>query len=43
MNDIQTRRGAFVDEKGVRWDPNNANFEGYLSKKSKWMGGKKNI
>lgn len=33
-------RGAYIDEKGVRWDTNDADFEGYLTKKSKWMGGK---
>lgn len=31
-------RGAFVDPKGVRWDTNEADYEGWLSKKSKWMG-----
>ena len=32
-------RGAFVDEKGVRWDTNDADFEGFLHKKSKWVRG----
>eukprot|EP01038_Epipyxis_sp_PR26KG_P006509 gene6509-8947_t len=31
-------REAFVDERGVRWDTNEADYEGYLMKKSKWMG-----
>lgn len=30
-------RGAYVDSKGVRWDTNEADFEGYLTKQSKWM------
>lgn len=30
-------RGAYVDAKGVRWDTNDADFEGYLSKQSKWV------
>mmetsp|Transcript_15611 Transcript_15611/g.26021 ORF Transcript_15611/g.26021 Transcript_15611/m.26021 type:complete len:154 (-) Transcript_15611:235-696(-) len=30
-------RGAFVDEKGVRWDTNDADFEGFLYKKSRWV------
>ena len=32
-------RGAYVDGKGVRWDTNDADFEGFLSKKSKWVRG----
>mmetsp|Transcript_24085 Transcript_24085/g.21908 ORF Transcript_24085/g.21908 Transcript_24085/m.21908 type:complete len:159 (+) Transcript_24085:74-550(+) len=32
------RRGAFVDSSGVRWDPNDADYEGWLSKKSRWIG-----
>lgn len=32
------KRGAYVDEKGVRWDPNNADFEGTIMKQSKWIG-----
>ena len=36
---LSSGRGAFVDNKGIRWDTNNADFEGYLTKKSKWMGG----
>jgi hypothetical protein len=32
------QRGGFVDSKGVRWDPNNSDYEGFLSKKSRWMG-----
>lgn len=35
---LSSNRGAFVDNKGIRWDTNNADFEGYLTKKSKWMG-----
>uniref|UniRef100_A0A7S3HH90 PH domain-containing protein n=1 Tax=Spumella elongata TaxID=89044 RepID=A0A7S3HH90_9STRA len=31
-------RGAFMDPNGVRWDTNNADFEGVMSKKSRWMG-----
>eukprot|EP01040_Poterioochromonas_malhamensis_P002297 gene2297-2442_t len=31
-------RGAFVDSKGVRWDSNEAEYEGYLTKKSRWVG-----
>lgn len=34
-----TRRGAYVDSKGVRWDPNDADYEGILYKQSKWMKG----
>ena len=36
MTDVNrgTIRGAYVDEKGVRWDTNDADFEGYLSKQS---------
>lgn len=32
-------RGAFVDPKGVRWDTNDADFEGWMSKKSVWLKG----
>jgi hypothetical protein len=32
------KRGAYVDEKGVRWDPNNGDFEGFTLKQSKWIG-----
>ena len=35
---MATSRGAFVDNKGVRWDTNDADFEGMLAKKSRWMG-----
>jgi len=32
-------RGAYVDAKtSVRWDPNAADREGWLMKKSRWMG-----
>ncbi|KAJ1429319.1 hypothetical protein B484DRAFT_449461 [Ochromonadaceae sp. CCMP2298] len=31
-------RGAYVDPNGVRWDTNNADYEGVMLKKSKWMG-----
>ena len=31
-------RGAFTDERGVRWDANNGDYEGYLYKKSQWLG-----
>lgn len=27
-----------MDEKGVRWDPNNADFEGTILKQSRWIG-----
>ena len=30
-------RGAYCD-KNIRWDPNDADCEGWLSKKSKWIG-----
>jgi hypothetical protein len=30
-------RGAYIDEKGVRWDTNHADLEGYLYKRSKWI------
>jgi hypothetical protein len=33
------RRGAFVDTRGVRWDPNDADYEGILYKQSRWMKG----
>ena len=33
-------RGAFCDDKGVRWDTNDADFEGFLHKKSRWVKGK---
>ena len=36
---MATTRGAFVDPKGVRWDTNDADFEGWLSKKSMWLKG----
>jgi hypothetical protein len=32
-------RGAFIDPKGVRWDTNDADYEGYLSKQSRWVKG----
>ena len=31
-------RGAFVDKNNVRWDPNDADKEGWLGKKSRWLG-----
>ena len=31
-------RPAYLDEKGVRWDTNEADMEGVMSKKSKWLG-----
>ena len=34
-------RGAFVDPKGVRWDTNDADYEGYLCKQSRWVRGTK--
>ena len=34
-----TIRGAYIDQKGVRWDTNNADFEGYLMKQSYWVKG----
>ena len=30
-------RGAFVDERGIRWDPNIGEIEGWLYKRSKWI------
>lgn len=30
-------RGAFVDTRGIYWDSNNADYEGYLLKRSRWM------
>jgi hypothetical protein len=35
---LSVGRGAYVDGKNIRWDTNNSDFEGYLTKKSKWMG-----
>lgn len=32
-------RGAFIDSKGVRWDTNDADYEGFLSKQSRWVKG----
>ena len=32
------RFGAFVDKNNVRWDPNEPDKEGFLSKKSRWVG-----
>lgn len=37
MNSSQ--RGAFVDNKGVRWDTNDSDFEGFLGKQSRWVRG----
>ena len=31
-------RPAYLDEKGIRWDTNEADLEGVMSKKSKWLG-----
>mmetsp|Transcript_10173 Transcript_10173/g.10643 ORF Transcript_10173/g.10643 Transcript_10173/m.10643 type:complete len:145 (+) Transcript_10173:26-460(+) len=31
------RRGAYTDSKGIRWDPNDADYEGILYKQSRWM------
>jgi hypothetical protein len=32
-------RGAYIDTiHGVRWDTNDPNYEGYLIKKSRWLG-----
>ena len=31
-------RPAFVDSRGVRWDTNDAELEGFMYKKSKWLG-----
>ncbi len=34
-----TTRGAFVDpSSGIRWDTNGGDNDGWLSKKSKWLG-----
>lgn len=33
------RRGAYTDSKGIRWDPNDADYEGILYKQSRWMRG----
>ena len=30
-------RGAFVDSRGCRWDTNQGDFEGWLSKRSRWI------
>mmetsp|Transcript_2456 Transcript_2456/g.2418 ORF Transcript_2456/g.2418 Transcript_2456/m.2418 type:complete len:131 (+) Transcript_2456:84-476(+) len=30
-------RALYVDNKGVRWDTNDADFEGYLYKQSRWV------
>lgn len=32
-------RALYVDNKGVRWDTNDADFEGYLYKQSRWVKG----
>ena len=32
-------RGAYVDAKGIRWDTNDADVEGYLFKQSRWVKG----
>ena len=31
-------RGGYLDARGVLWDPNEADMEGWLSKKSAWLG-----
>jgi hypothetical protein len=31
-------RGAYTDEKGIRWDTNGSDFEGELTKRSEWLG-----
>ena len=31
-------RPAFVDKSGIRWDTNSSEYEGWLTKKSKWLG-----
>lgn len=31
-------RGAYIDKNNVRWDPNFADKEGWLHKKSRWVG-----
>lgn len=31
-------RGAYLDPQGVRWDTNGGDNDGWLSKKSKWLG-----
>jgi hypothetical protein len=33
-----SQRGAYVDKIGVRWDTNDPDYEGWLTKKSKWLG-----
>lgn len=30
-------RGAYIDTKGVTWDTNATDIEGFLSKRSKWL------
>eukprot|EP00605_Chrysophyceae_sp_TOSAG23-4_P002811 GSChrysophyteH1.ASY1.ANO1.3096.1 assembled CDS len=32
------KRPAYLDAKGIRWDTNDADLEGVMSKKSKWIG-----
>jgi hypothetical protein len=31
-------RPAYLDDKNIRWDTNDADLEGIMSKKSKWWG-----
>jgi hypothetical protein len=31
-------RGAYVDNRGITWDTNATDYEGWIGKRSKWLG-----
>lgn len=37
MSSSSSQRPAFVDSKGCRWDANHPEYEGWLTKKSRWL------
>ena len=32
------KRGAFIDNRGICWDTNTTDHEGWIGKRSKWLG-----
>ena len=32
------KRGAYIDNRGICWDTNTTDYEGWIGKRSKWLG-----
>ena len=35
---MNMNRGGYVDERGIKWDTNITDYEGWIGKRSKWLG-----